>query len=135
MPENDNSPSISLTELQPGPMRHESLTLKQQALARHIYESCGHFYYSSFERWEREFLRDVHPNQELLFWYAIAQSFERLRLRYPDSEHRRLLGQVVRCATGCTPTKYPEITDIHASVCKEIAGETGMEQTVALLSL
>jgi hypothetical protein len=134
MPENSKSQSMPRTELQPGPMRHESLTLRQQELARHTYESCGHFYYSSFEHWEREFLCDVDPNQELLFWYAIAQSFEQLRSRYPDKEHRRLLGQVVRCATGSTPTKYPEIADIHASVCGKIAGKTGIEWTMVLPS-
>jgi hypothetical protein len=121
MSEKHNLQAVPLTDLRPGPFRHEQLTFEQRKLARHIYESCGHYYYSSFEQWEMEFLRDVHPDQELHLWHAIAQSFERLRLMHPNMEERKLLGQVLRCATGGTLTQSPEIPDIYISVCKEIA--------------
>jgi hypothetical protein len=112
--------STPLSDLRSSPMLHGSLTLEQQRLARRTYESCGHFYYSTCERWELTFLQDADVNRELFLWYAIAQSFERLRPLYPEREQRRLLGQIVRCAAGSTPIKYPEITDIYASVCGEI---------------
>jgi len=117
-----NVKSTPVSKIRPGKLRHESLPPEQEELARQIYDACGHLVYPTFEQWELGLLRDTNPVQELVLWSIIATTFDRLSPIYPDEDQRQVLWQIVLRSMGETPTKYPEITEIYATVSLEIMG-------------
>ena len=120
MSSEQNVQSIPISQIRPGRVRRELLTAQQEDLARQLYDICGHFVQPTFEQWELMFLRDGNPARELLHWYIISETFVRLRRDCPDEAHRQLLGEIVLCSTGGTPTKHPEVVEMYAAVSREI---------------
>lgn len=68
---------VKLSEIQPGPIGHESLTEDQLGQARAIYECVGPYLRTSFEQFELNFLREANPEQELHSWGCIALAHQR----------------------------------------------------------
>jgi hypothetical protein len=63
---------VDLTGTKPGPIRHQSLGKEQLAQVRLIYRRIAPYIGKSFEEFERDFLRDMHPEREIAVWSRIA---------------------------------------------------------------
>lgn len=74
---------IKAKSIRPGPLRHESLDKEGRAIARYTYKRLGHFLYPSFEQWEHGFLRDMHPENELILWLRASVAFKRYLDKHP----------------------------------------------------
>lgn len=86
MSDDDNNPEIKeipIRDIRPGPIRHESLTPSQLERARVIYKCLEPFLKMPFEKFELNFLRDMHPEQEIQIWSCIAVSHQQFLQQNP----------------------------------------------------
>jgi hypothetical protein len=61
--------------LQPGPIRHESLTDEQMARVRKLVDALREVDHSPLEKWVDDFKRDLNPDNEIEIWEAIAKAY------------------------------------------------------------
>jgi len=115
---------VNPKELTPGPIRHESLTGEQTETIRQVYEILSPYLNTSFEQFELNFLRDLHPEREILIWTLIANADQRFRAEYPsanDEEARAAFKGFLLISMGTSrPVEIPQaawdkLQDIYAN--------------------
>jgi hypothetical protein len=116
--------NVNPKDLRPGPIRHESLTDEQTETLRQIYEILSPYLNTPFEQFELNFLRDVHPEREILIWTLIANALQRFRTEYPsanEEETKAAFKGLLLISMGiCRPAEIPQVAwdklqDIHAN--------------------
>lgn len=97
---------IDPNEIQPGPMRHESLDLKLLEQIRSIYDVLGQFFNQTLEQFELGFMRDTTPEHEVAIWTAIMVVWMDYHEKYLDDEimsdadERKLLAALISISSG-----------------------------------
>ncbi len=86
--------------LRPGPIRHEKLSPQLEEMARYTYRAVGRLITPTYEQWELDFLRDTHPERELVLWMAIAGAFQKAVEDRPEMDQKAILGDLVAVSTG-----------------------------------
>ncbi|WP_182870651.1 hypothetical protein [Stieleria mannarensis] len=104
---NDPEPeSIKLTALQPGPIRHESLSLELLDQVQAVYDLIGPFLGTTLERFELNLMRDSDPEQEVAIWYSITAAWISYHDKYlgaallTDDEEEKLIAALIAISTG-----------------------------------
>jgi hypothetical protein len=67
--------NISLDELEPGPIRHAELSPDLVARIKNLHLALDEVYPSSLADWLDDFRRDLHPEQEVVWWERLAQCY------------------------------------------------------------
>jgi len=93
---------VPLEDIQQGPIRHQKgLTPLLEEIARAIYAKVGHFVYPTFEQWKLGFMRDLHPEREILIWENIARTFDLYVAEHPEAANNgQVVGAIVAISTG-----------------------------------
>jgi hypothetical protein len=102
---------IDPSEVQPGPIRHVSLSPELLRELKHLYDHVGRYVQPTLEQWELGFMRDEHPEREVSVWRSISKAYtdyKREHLggkRVPDKEAGDLIGSLSAISTGITDAK------------------------------
>ena len=93
---------VPLEDIKQGPIRHKKgLTPLLEEIARAIFSKVGHFVYPTFEQWELGFMRDLHPEREILIWENIARTFDLYVAEHPEAaNNEQVVGTIVSISTG-----------------------------------
>ena len=93
---------VPLKDIKQGPIRHkQGLTPLLEEFARVLFSKVGHFAYPTFEQWELGFMRDLHPEREILVWENIARTFDLHVAKHPDAaNNEEIVGTIVSISTG-----------------------------------
>jgi hypothetical protein len=96
---------VPLDDIKQGPIRHKKgFTPLLEEIARAIYSKVGHFAYPTFEQWELGFMRDSHPEREILIWENIARTFDLYVAEHPEAaNNEQVVGSIVSISTGQVP--------------------------------
>ena len=97
---------VDLSQLRPGPIRHESLppVLLEQIQA--VFDVIGPYIGMTLEQFETGFMRDMHPESEVALWCRITKAWLAYHEDFlaneiqPDEEERKLLGALMAISTG-----------------------------------
>ncbi|TGE28930.1 hypothetical protein [Hymenobacter metallicola] len=80
------SPFVDSKNLQPSPVRHDSLTAAQVEKITKIQATFEEVYPVSLEETLTDFKRDQHPDREIAVWLSMAEAYE----KYLANQHRPL---------------------------------------------
>ena len=72
MPEPEN---IDPNDLQQGPIRHESLPSELLETIAAVYAIVGEYLGTTLEQFEIGFMRDTHPEREVVIWCSITKAW------------------------------------------------------------
>ena len=98
--------SIDISQLQPGPIRHESLSPELLDHVRAVFDVIGPYIEMTLEQFEVNLMRDVHPENEVAVWCGITAAWiayheEYLDEKYfADDEEKKLIGALIVISTG-----------------------------------
>ena len=67
---------VDPNKLEPGPIRHASLTEEQMTRVRHVQKTFSQVDSSPIEKWVEDFQRDANPDRELSLWETMANAYE-----------------------------------------------------------
>jgi hypothetical protein len=67
---------IDPNKLEPGPIRHASLTEEQMSRIKRLQNTFSEADPSPLEKWVEDFKRDTNPENELKIWEAMAKAYE-----------------------------------------------------------
>lgn len=67
---------IDPSKLEPGPIRHASLTEGQMARVQRVQKVFSEVDPSPIEKWVEDFRRDANPERELSLWESMATAYE-----------------------------------------------------------
>ncbi|QDV43891.1 hypothetical protein Enr13x_37510 [Stieleria neptunia] len=108
--DNSDSEPIDLEKLQPGPIRHESLSPELLDQVQALYDVIGPFLDTTLEQFEVNLMRDSNPEQEVAIWCCITAAWISYHDRYvgevelPDEEEKNLIAALIAISTGATDT-------------------------------
>ena len=115
---------VDPANLKPGPIRHEALDPADQAIARFTFERLGHFQCPTFEQWELGFLRDAHPDRELMLWLRASIAFARYLETHTQANVKKVHRDIVSLLVANppeTPRQY-ELERLSRNVTREDIG-------------
>ena len=98
--------TIDPNQLQPGPIRHESLSPELLDHVRAVFDVIGPYIGMTLEQFEVNLMRDVHPENEVAVWCGITAAWiayheEYLDEKYlADDEENMLIGALIVISTG-----------------------------------
>ncbi len=93
-------------QMQPGPIRHESLPAEMLEQIRSIYDVLGRYFNMTFEEFELGFKRDETPEIEVDLWMSVTAAWIAYHEDYlddellPDDEERKLISALIAISTG-----------------------------------
>jgi len=97
---------IDPSQLQPGPIRHESLPPGLLERIKAVFDLIGGYLGSTLEQFEIGFMRDMHPEREVAVWCSIAFAWAAYHEKFlgdellPDAEEKKLIGALIGISTG-----------------------------------
>ena len=93
---------VPIEDLKQGPIRHEKgLSPLLEEIARFIFSKVGHLVYPTFEQWELGFMRDMHPEREILVWENIARIYDLYVAQHPDAVNdEQIVSTIAAISTG-----------------------------------
>ncbi len=97
---------VKLSDLQPGPIRHESLPTELLDQIRTVFNAIGRHTNMTLEEFEIGFMRDMHPEREVAVWSTIAAAWRDYHEKFlggeelPDEDEKRLLAALIAISTG-----------------------------------
>jgi hypothetical protein len=68
--------SVDPKRMEPGPIRHASLTEEQISRAQRVQKIFSEVDPSPIEKWIEDFKRDANPDRELAIWEGMATAYE-----------------------------------------------------------
>ena len=98
--------SIDPSEVQPGPIRHESLSPQLLELIKAVYEVIGPYLGTTLEQFEITFMRDSDPQSEVAVWCSIVAAWVAYHEKHlddellPDENEKNLLAALIAISTG-----------------------------------
>ena len=93
-------------QLRPGPIRNESLPPNVLKMVKAIYDVIGHYLDTTLEQFEIGFMRDMHPESEVVVWCSITAAWLAYHKKFlndeplPDDDERKLLAALIAISTG-----------------------------------
>lgn len=108
-----NSPN----QIRSGPIQHETLSpeLLQQIGA--VYDVIGPYLDTNLENFERNFMRDLHPESEVAIWFSVTAAWIAYHGEYlndellPDDEERQLLESLLTISMGVTDVTQMKVSE------------------------
>lgn len=97
---------IDPNQIQPGPIRHESLDPILLERIKSIYDVLGQFFNQTLEQFELGFMRDTNPEHEVVIWSAIMVVWMDYHEKYLDDEimsdadEKKLLAALISISAG-----------------------------------
>ena len=97
---------VDLSQLRPGPIRHESLPPALLEQIQAVFDVIGPYIGMTLEQFEAGFMRDMHPESEVALWCRITKAWLAYHEDFlqnqtqPDEEERKLLGALIAISTG-----------------------------------
>ncbi|HVX13067.1 MAG TPA: hypothetical protein VHC22_17925 [Pirellulales bacterium] len=97
---------IKLSEIRPGPVRHDGLPPELLEPIKDTYDTVGRYVQNTLEEWELGFMRDMHPEREVAVWCFIASVWRAYHKEHlngetlSDDEERSLIGALTAISTG-----------------------------------
>ena len=97
---------IDPNKLRPGPIRHEALStgLLEHILA--VYDVVGPYLSTTLELFEIGFMRDKHPENEIVVWASITAAWIDYHKQHlddellPEADEKKLLAALIAISTG-----------------------------------
>lgn len=114
---------IDLDKIQSGPIRHGSLSDKMLEQIRWVYEYVGSYLETTLEQFEISFMRDLHPEDEILMWTCITAAWMDYHEEHlndevlPDEEEKKLIGALIAISTG---VEDPNDLDVPVEVGQKL---------------
>lgn len=68
---------VAVSDIQPGPIRHSSLSADLVARIQKFETLVAEVYPQTHEKWLEGFQRDIHPEAEIAIWEAIATAYQK----------------------------------------------------------
>ena len=99
---------IDPSEVQPGPIRHESLPPELLDRIKAVYEMVGSYLGTTLEQFEISFMRDSDPVSEVIVWRSIVAAWVAYHEEHldkqllPDEDEKKLLAALIAISTGMT---------------------------------
>ena len=105
---NESDPElIDIRQLQPGPIRHESLSPEMLDHAKAVFDVIGPYLGTTLEQFEVNLMRDANPEDEVVIWVSITAAWIAYHEKYlgyellPDEDEKELIGALIVISTGC----------------------------------
>lgn len=98
--------SIDISRLQPGPIRHESLSPELLEHLQAVYDVIGPYLDTTLEQFEIGFMRDTHPEDEVAVWCSITAAWIAYHEKHlgdemlDDEDENKLIGALIVISTG-----------------------------------
>ena len=108
---------IDPKQLSPGPIRHESLSPELLERISAVYDVIGPYLDTNLEKFELNFMRDLHPESEVAIWMSITAEWISYHETYlnndllPDDEERKILGSLLAISMGVTDVTKMKVVD------------------------
>jgi len=102
---------IDLNQLQPGPIRNESLPPELLEHITAIYDVVGPYLDTTLEQFEIGFMRDSHPESEVVVWCSIVAAWIAYHEQYLDDQYlsdedeKKLIAALIAISTGAEDVK------------------------------
>lgn len=99
---------IDISKVQPGPIRHESLSPEMLDHAKAVFDVIGPYLGMNLERFELNLMRDSDPETEFVVWVSITAAWiayhdKHLGGEYlSDEEEKNLINALIIISTGAT---------------------------------
>ena len=93
-------------QLRSGPIRHKSLPPNVLKMVKAIYDVIGHYLDTTLEQFEIGFMRDMHPESEVVVWCSITAAWLAYHKKFlndeplSDCEERQLLAALISISAG-----------------------------------
>ena len=97
---------IDISKLQPGPIRHQSLSPELLDHVRAVYDIIGPYLDTTLEQFEIGFMRDTHPEDEVAVWCSITAAWIAYHEQYlgdeylPEEDEKKLIGSLIAISIG-----------------------------------
>ena len=114
---------IDPSDVQPGRIRHESLSPELLELIKAVYEVIGPYLSTTLEQFEISFMRDSDPASEVAAWCSIVAAWVAYHEQHlgdellPDENEKNLLAALIAISTGIEDV---EALDVPADVGREL---------------
>jgi hypothetical protein len=127
-----NPEPIDPKDLRPGPIRHESLSDELLKHVQSIYNIVGPYLDTTLEQFEIGFMRDMHPEDEVLIWASITAAWIDYHEQHldgellPDEDEKKLLAALIVISTGVEDVEALEVpVDVGRKLlaCYDALGE------------
>jgi hypothetical protein len=120
---------IRLKDIQPGPIQHPTLPPLLIARIQRLHKIFEDVYNPGLAGWIEGFQRDMHPENEVIIWEAIARAFETfLKNRTLSFEARKdLLGLSFCCLGTAEPKGFQHLSAAEAQEYSEILAQAWLE--------
>ena len=97
---------IDPSQLRPGPIRNESLPHELLDQIKAVFDVIGPYIGMTLEQFEIGFMRDMHPESEVVLWFRITKAWLAYHENFlgnktlPNEEEQKLLGALIAISTG-----------------------------------
>lgn len=97
---------IDPKQLRPGPIRNDTLSAELLERIKAVFDVIGQYLNTTLEQFEIGFMRDTHPEDEVVLWCSITAAWLAYHEKYlndetlPDDEERKMLGALIAISTG-----------------------------------
>ena len=108
---------IDLNQLQPGPIRNESLPPELLEHIKAIYDVVGPYLDTTLEQFEIGFMRDSHPENEVVVWCGIVAAWIAYHEQYLDDQYlndedeKKLIAALIAISTGVGDVKVLGVSE------------------------
>jgi len=123
---------IDPNDVQPGPIRNESLSPELLELIKAVYEVIGPYLSTTLEQFEVSFMRDSDPQSEVAAWCSIVAAWVAYHEKHLDDEllsdedEKNLLATLIAISTGVEDV---DALDVPADVGRKLlACYDGLEE-------
>lgn len=97
---------VDPSQLRPGPIRHKSLPPEMLEQIKAVFDVIGHYLGMTLEQFEVTFMRDTHPDSEVVLWCSITAAWLAYHENFigdnelPDEDEKKLVGALIAISTG-----------------------------------
>lgn len=97
---------IDVNQIRPSPIRHESLPDEFLETVHSIFQIIGPYLGTTLEQFELNFMRDMHPEQEVVIWACITAAWVDYHEQHlsgemlADEEERKLIAALIAISSG-----------------------------------
>ena len=97
---------IDLSQVRPGPIRHESLPPELLETVRVVYGVLGRYLNMTLEQFEIGLMRDRTPGDEVAIWGSIAAAWLEYHEKYlgdellPDKDEKKMIDALISISFG-----------------------------------
>ena len=109
--------NIDPSKIRIGPIRHESLSPELLERISAVYEVIGPYLDTNLEKFELNFMRDSHPENEVAIWMSITAAWISYHETYlnnellSDEDERKILGSLLAISMGITDVTKMKVND------------------------